>query len=730
MAADHRRLPSLLLFGGLAIATLLAYQPAWFGGPLWDDDAHMTRAGLRSWEGLWLIWSDPHATQQYYPLMHSAFWVMQRLWGDSPFGYHAVNILLHASSAFVLCVLLRRLAVPGAAFAAFLFALHPVQVESVAWITELKNTQSTLLYLLAALSYLKFDETRLRRHWWTAATFFALALLTKTVTATLPISLLVVLWWKRGSLDLKRDIAPLVPFVVVGVAAGIGTAMVERTFIGAAGSGFEFSAIERALIAGRAAWFYALTLVWPANLVFTYPRWSISAAVAWQYAFPAALAAVLVWLWWIRTKTRSPLAAALLYLIALGPALGFVNVFPFIFSFVADHFQYTATLSAFAAIAAGTTILARRYLSSSAARIGAAVVALVPLAAMTWQQSRQYVSAEVLFRSTLTRNPSAWMAHQNLAAIELARTDADLADAEAHIRESLRIKPDNAEAHNNLGYLFARRRQPKEARQEYEEAIRLNPGLAAARNNIGTLDHREGRREAAREHYLAALKSDPNNSDARRNLGLVLIELGRIEEAAPIVEEAFRQTPDHPDALDAMGTLALRRGRFQDAIAYYERVLTLRPPTPEALVKVGAVYINLGRPGDAVAKYRQALGIDKSFAPALDAIGYVELTQGQYADAVAHLQEAVRLQPGLAAAHASLGGALQALGRLDESIASYKRALEFPENASSAPVHNAFGVSLAQRGRLTEAIAEFREALRLDPSLQDARTNLARAGAR
>jgi protein O-mannosyl-transferase len=730
MAADNRRLPSLLLFAGLAIATLLVYQPAWFGGPLWDDDAHLTRAGLRSWEGLWLIWTSPQATQQYYPLMHSAFWVMQRLWGDAPFGYHAVNILLHASSAFVLCVLLRRLAVPGAAFAAFLFALHPVQVESVAWITELKNTQSTLLYLLAALAYLKFDQTRMRRYWAVAAAFFALALMTKTVTATLPISLLIVLWWKRGSLDWKRDIAPLVPFVVIGVAAGIGTAWVERTFIGASGSGFEFSLVERSLIAGRAVWFYALTLVWPAHLVFTYPRWNVSQAVAWQYVFPAALAGVIVWFWWIRARTRSPLAALLLYTVALGPALGFVNVYPFIYSFVADHFQYTATLPAFAAIASGMTVLARRYLPSSGARVALAAVTLSLLAALTWQQSRQYVSAEVLYRTTIARNPSAWMAHQNLAAIELARPDGDLPNAEAHIRESLRLKPDNAEAHNNLGYLFQRRGQMKEARKEYEEALRPNPGLAAARNNIGAIEHVEGHLQAALEHYQAALKTDRNNSDAIRNLGLVLVDLGRLEEAAPIVEEAFRQSPNHPDALDAMGTLALLRGRVQDAVSYYEAVLKLRPPTPAALVKVGAVYEKLGRTADAVAKYQQALGINKSYAPALDALGYAELRQGQYADAAAHLQEAVRLDPRLAAAHASLGGALQALGRLDESIAAYKRALEFPENASSALVHNAFGVSLAQRGRMTEAIAEFREALRLDPSLQDARANLTRAGAR
>ena len=239
----------------------------------------MARADLQSPEGLWRIWFDLTATQQYYPLTHSAFWVMARLWGASTLGYHLVNILLHALSATLVVVILRRLAVPGAALAGLIFALHPVHVESVAWIAELKNTLSGVLYLTALLAWLHFERHR-RAMWYVAASLtFVLALLAKTVTATLPGALLVVLWFARGRLRWRHDVLPVLPLAAVGLVDGLLTAWVERTLIGAAGAEFQLSFVERVLLAGRAAWFYLGKIVWPIDLVFVYPRWSIDAAV-------------------------------------------------------------------------------------------------------------------------------------------------------------------------------------------------------------------------------------------------------------------------------------------------------------------------------------------------------------------------------------------------------------------------------------------------------------------
>jgi hypothetical protein len=352
---------TLLLLSALLLATLLAYYPAWHGGMLWDDNAHITTPELRSAQGLWRIWFDLGATQQYYPVVHSAFWVLFKLWRSSTLGYHLVNIVLHVLSAFLLALILRRLSIPGAWLAAMIFALHPVCVESVAWIAELKNTLSGMFYLGAALAYLQFDERRQKRFYALAAALFILALLSKSVTATLPAGLLIVFWWQRGTICRRRDIVPLLPFFIVGVGGGLFTAWVERTQIGAQGAAFDFSLVERCLIAGRATWFYLAKLCWPANLIFIYQRWQISQDVWWQYLYPLGVLALLAGLWLIRKRSRAPLAAMLFFLATLFPALGFFNVYPFVFSFVADHFQYLASIAIITLFAAASTTFLKRW---------------------------------------------------------------------------------------------------------------------------------------------------------------------------------------------------------------------------------------------------------------------------------------------------------------------------------------------------------------------------------
>ena len=324
---------TLALLALLGVATFLAYRPAWHGAPVWDDAAHMTRPQLRPLDGLRRIWLEPGATQQYYPLTHTAFWVQSRLWGDETLGYHLVNVAFHLATSLLLFALLRRLEVPGALLAAAVFALHPVHVESVAWITELKNTLSGALFAAAALAYLRFDEARRKRAYALALALFVLGLLAKTVVAVLPAALLVAFWWRRGRLEPRRDVLPLVPFFALGLAAGLVTAWVERQYvIGGLAVHFGLGAKERLLLAGRAIWFYLGKLVWPAELVFLYPRWDLGRPAWWAFLFPAGALLLLVAAWALRKKWRGPLAALLFFVLALLPALGFVDVYPFRFS--------------------------------------------------------------------------------------------------------------------------------------------------------------------------------------------------------------------------------------------------------------------------------------------------------------------------------------------------------------------------------------------------------------
>jgi len=379
----------------LIIAVALSYSSAWSGRPIWDDDAHITKTELRSLGGLAQIWINPGATQQYYPLVHSAFWLEHKIWGDTVWPYHLVNVLLHAFSAFLVWRILLRLKIPGTWLAAGIFALHPVQVESVAWISELKNMLSGVLVLSAALLYLRFDQSRKRSEYTGALALFALGLLSKSVVATLPAAILVIFWWKRGKLAWKNDLIPLLPFFAFGIAAGAFTAWMERTHIGAQGNQFALSFLDRCLIAGRAFWFYLVKLLWPAELTFIYPRWHVSPSVWWQYIFPLSALTLLVILWKLRNRWRGPLAAFLLFTGLLFPALGFINVYPFLFSYVADHFQYIASIAVITLVSAAIVFLIDKFSERllPVARHAIPIALLVALGILTWRQARMYRDA-------------------------------------------------------------------------------------------------------------------------------------------------------------------------------------------------------------------------------------------------------------------------------------------------------------------------------------------------
>jgi protein O-mannosyl-transferase len=725
-SARHQRIR--VLWPILVLVTAAAYQPAWHGTLLWDDDAHLTSVALRSSDGLRRIWTDIGATQQYYPIVHSTFWIFHRLWGHDTLGYHLANIVLHATSASLLFLILRRLSVPGGTLAAFAFALHPVQVESVAWMTELKNTLSGVFYLAAALAYLNFDERRRAGSYVLAALLFSLALLSKTVTATLPAAMLVVFWWKRGHLEWRRDVLPLTPFVLAGIAAGAMTAWFERSVLGAQGLEYSLSAVERVLLAGRALWFYLATLLWPVNLSFIYPRWRIAAEDWWQFAFPAAAIAVLWAGWLIRSRTRAPLAAALLFCGTLVPALGFVDVYPFRYSFVADHFQYLATIPAIAALSAALTLAASRLaMAGAAAQRLLVIVVAGPLALTTWSQSRVYADSDTLFRATLARNPDCWLCHNNLATAKLFGSEEALDEAIAHIQEALRLNPSSAEAHNNLGGAFQRKGRLLDALNEHRAAARLNPKLPDAHYNIGVTSQSLGRAEDAAAAYGAALQLNPSYAAAHNNLGTVLQGSGRVEEARTHFAEAVRLEPDAAQSRLNLGSALQRLGRIDEAIDQYREAVRLEPRSATAHVSLGLILAAAGRSSEAIAGLERALTLEPGSPSIRTSLGYVLLQSGSYADAMTQFRQAIRIEPGFAPAHYQLGIALATSGQPAEAIGEFEQALRYQPGA--AEIHNDLGAALANAGRIRDAVTHFSEALRLRPNYPDARANLEKAKA-
>jgi Flp pilus assembly protein TadD len=598
----------------LAVVTFLAYQPAWHGGFLWDDAANIATPELRTLDGLRRIWFVPRTTQQYQPLHYSSSWLQERFWGDSPTGYHVVNLLLHIGCVVLVLKILRFLRIPGAELAAIIFALHPVNVETVAWISERKSTLSGFFGLAATFWYLKFDDRRSRESYaasdggletavpWKfnasgskrtyafAIGLFLLGLLSKTAIVTLPLAWLAILWWKRGAISLRRDVVPVVPFLFLSTAAGLMTRWVEYGNIAYRARDLDLSLLDRCLIAGRGFWFQLSKLLWPSDLMFVYPRWDVNAGVWWQYLFPIGLLALLVILWSFRRWSRALLAGVLVYILLLLPTLGFLNIYFFFYSFVADHWQYLACLGIITPCASGIVLLARRLNWETWLEPATTLVIGGSLFVLTWQQSRMYTDIETLYRTTIARNPACWMAQVNLGnilykenripeALDLFNQASRVKPAVAHYslgnalmqkgrtaqaieeyQQALRINPDYPEAQNNLGNALLLKGQTPEAIEQYREAVRINPGYAEAHNNLGNALVQTGRAPEAIDHFKQALRMDPNSASTHNNLGAALAQVGRISEAIEQLREALRLSPGYADARKNLAKLeALQR---------------------------------------------------------------------------------------------------------------------------------------------------------------------------
>jgi tetratricopeptide (TPR) repeat protein len=500
----------------LLLLCLAVYAPVRSAGFIWDDDQNVSQnRNLEDAAGLARIWLEPRTSQQYYPLVHTGFWLERRLWGLDPRGYHVTNVLLHALCAVLLWRVLLALRVPGALLAASLFAVHPVMVESVAWITERKNVLSLAFALGALAAYLRFappdgEPPEPRRRGATYAlslALFACGLLSKTVVFSLPAVIAVILWWKRGKLGV-RELLPLAPFLPLGAVAGLHTAWLEKDHVGAVGAEWTLGVLDRLVLAGRALWFYAGKLAWPEPVIFFYPRWHVDAAEPWQWVPPLAALAVVAALWGARERIgRGPLAAVLLFGGILFPALGFFDVYAFRYSYVADHFQYHAAPALLALFAAGATRAAAR-LEPGVRRFApaAALVLLAALGALSFREAHAYRDLDTLYREVLAKNGEAWNAHLNLA--NSLSSQGRNAEGLPHARAAARLAPGIADAWNTLGgllFLDAAASPAgggpllEESIAAFERAVAIEPGHVDALANGAVALEAAGRRSEAAE---------------------------------------------------------------------------------------------------------------------------------------------------------------------------------------------------------------------------------------
>jgi len=540
---DNTERKLVLLAGVFVIVAgcFAAYIPAILqGGFIWDDDKYVTdNPLLTAPDGLYRIWFSTDAPSQYFPLVYTSFWAEYRLWGFNPAGYHTVNVVIHCLNALLLWAILRRLAVPGAWLASAIFTLHPVQVESVAWITERKNVLMLLFSLLSILCWVRFvfDNQNGRKAIFLYAgslVFCALSLFSKATACTLPAALVLILWLKGSSINAKRWLQ-IVPYIAMAIGIGLLVMWWERHHQGTGLVNFGLSTTEKTLLAGRALWFYLWKLVWPANLTFSYPRWNIDAADVWQYIWPASFAAVMLIGWLLRKRTGRPITAGIIFFPAmLFPMLGFFSLYTFVYTFVADHYQYLACIGPIALVAAGgATLFGRSGKNAKFIIASAAGTLLLTLGTLTWRQCGIYKNSDTLWTDTLEKNPDSWMAHGHigLSLFKQGKLDESLIHLDRQLELTSYLKTVHPMAYSDVYYhkalIFTAKGKLQDAAQQFKLSLEVDNNSALVHYLLANILVKQGKVEEAAAHYrrgleIAGAKGATNLAeDIRRQLEAV-----------------------------------------------------------------------------------------------------------------------------------------------------------------------------------------------------------------
>lgn len=568
----------------IVLAVLWVYAPVChpFHSPewLWDDDSLLTaNATVQSTTpaALAKLWFNPDGVD-YFPLSYTALWLQWPVFGTWSTGYHAVSIVLHALSSLLVWRLLAVMRVPGCWLAAIIFAVHPVCVESVAWVSELKNTLSLPLFLIAATHVVSFDDlahggsagttapAEAERHYWLALLFFLLAMFAKTSVVMLPVVLLLHAWWRRGRVT-TTDVVRAAPFFLVSLVLGLVTVSFQHE----RAIGDEAIPVgglaSRIATAGLSILWYLRLIVWPVNLLPIYPRWEVDPPRVWQFLAWLPILGGLWACWRHRDATGPPgwerwgrhaLFAFGFFLLMVFPVLGFVTIAYMRITWAADHFIYLPMIGPIALAAAALVTGAERLPERSWTLTRVWAVCLVAgLSILAYRYAGAWVNEDALWTHTLSHNPDAWQAHNRLGVRKYSR---------GHIDD---LEP--ADGVRSLGALH-----------HFMRSTALRPDLGETHNNLGLALSAKGRLPEAIEQFREAAQVTPRDPRIRVNLANSLVAAGRFEEAGAIYESLLRLQPDNPALLNNLGVTLHRRGRRDDAIVLFRRALSIAPNLKDA----------------------------------------------------------------------------------------------------------------------------------------------------
>ena len=701
---------------GLLVGT--SYVPAMQAGFVWDDTIFAESAAVQDWSGIWKIWFSPSDIRReghYWPIVYSTFWLEHKIWGFDPTGYHVVNIVLHFVNCVLLWWLMRCLAVPGAWAIAAVFAVHPLHVESVAWVIERKDLLSGLFYLSAVLAWIRFVNAPATGRYLATLGLFLASLLSKSIAVTLPVALLIHQWWNRGRVT-AADLLRLVPFFALALAVTLADLAYYR---GIESVSFDFSFVERALIAARALWFYVGKLLWPTPLAVVYPHWSVDAAepTLWVCLVSAAMVAGLLWVFRDRLG-RGPLAGALFFVVTLSPVLGFVDYGYMQFSFVADRYQYLAGIGVLAVfVGAGAQAVSRMGGVWTRCMHGLGVVVLVTLGAVTWRQAGIYRNQITFFRHVIAHNPDARDAHYNLGR-ELV-IEGRPEEALGLLRIAVERRPDSAAARTNLGRALLLLGRYEEAESELRRAVDLEPRNKVFFLNMGEAHRYQGEHELALASYRKALEIDPDYALAHAGSGDALLNLGRHREALEVLERGAtlpQKARSEGATQYLIGRTRLELDQIDRAEEHFQRALDIFPQDANPLHDLARIRMFQGRIEEATAYLQRARELGSVSSAAFKDAGEAFAKQGRYEEALEAYGTALEIDPELAEAHLGRGNALFQLERYEEAIKSMSAAaVGQPNLRSEGSFHRFMGIASQALGRADAAFEHFRQAQQINP---------------
>ena len=702
-----------------------SFYPALSAGFVWDDTIIVQEPAVRSLSGLWTIWfspSDMAMEEHYWPITYTTFWLEHKLWGLDPFGAHLVNVTLYMVNVLLLWRLLRCLAVPGAWAVAAVFAVHPMHVESVALALGRKDLLCGLLYMAAALCWIRSMEAGNGNQrgmprpelYLSALGLFVAALLSKSAAVTLPAAFAIWLWWKNGRLT-WMDAARIAPFFAIG----LGIALADLSFY-TEGREFDlgYGFPERMLIAAHALWFYAGKLVWPADLAVIYPLWEVGVAdlLAWGYLVAAAAVAVLLWACRHRCG-RAPLAGAMFFAVTLSPALGFVEHYYMQYAFVADRYAYLAGIGVIAVLI-GTAARGVDKLPDLV-RIGtsgAFVVVLAVFGKLTWDQAGIYRDKITFYSHIVSLNPRAHSIYRDLAnaLIDAGRP----AEALAASRVAVELSPESADAHVILGASFLGLGRLDEAEEGFRQALELDPDHKYARYNVAEIRRAQGRFTQSIDSYVAVLGTYPDFAPAHAGMGEALFRLGRYQQAVESLGKAMALGPLPIGRLYMLAEGLRRQQRLEEAVAAYRAVLEIDPEYDSAHAGIGYALFQLERYEEALESMARSISFRPGSPDGADrhvVMGRASLELGRMEAAARHYERALQIDPGNASALDSFALLRFEQERYEEALRLYETLVEIGE--ANARVHANLGMTLYNLGRPKQALRSLDRALSMDPAL-------------